>query len=309
MPKADWVYFNGEMIPWEKAQVHMMTHSLHYGLAAFEGIRAYKLADGGVGVFRLREHMKRLLQSADMVLIDAPTDVDTLVDATLELIKKNNFTEGCYVRPLIFLGEGAMGISANDNPVHVSIMAWEWGAYLGEDGLKNGIRTRISTFRRPRADTWLPKAKITGQYVNSIMAKREALRSGYDEAIMLDTEGLVSEGTGENIFVVHGDVIRTPPLGSSILAGITRETVLKIFKSMGKEAQELPIGRDELYMADEIFLTGTAAEVTPVREMDDRSVGTGKPGPITQLIQKRYAEITAGMDEEFMPYIERVKFN
>ncbi len=303
--KVDWIWDHGEYVPWDESTVHTLTHTLHYGLGVFEGIRCYAQRDGGAAVFRLREHIARLYESAGMCLMEIPFSQQQLVEVCLDLVKRNGLEAGCYLRPIAFLSAGQMGLAAS-NDVRVTIASWAWGAYLGEDGVKNGIRTRVSSFRRPKADTSLPKGKICGQYVMSILAKREALADGYSEALMLDTEGRVCEGTGENLFLVKGGRISTPPLGQAILAGITRATVIEMLESQGRTVHEETITREQLYTADEIFLCGTAAEVTPVREVDRREIGTGKPGEITKWVQQEYAAAVRGEREQWVHYCERV---
>ena len=308
MDKADWIWRDGEMIAWDDAQVHLLTHSLHYGLAVFEGIRCYAQADGSAGIFRLKEHIDRLYESAHIGLMEVPLPREEVVAACRDVIKKNGFSDGCYLRPIIYIGTGAMGIAALSNPVHVSVAGWRWGAYLGEEGVRDGIRTMISSYRRGRPDTFMAKGKICGQYVTSILAKREALKMGFEEAIMLDTAGLVAEGTGENIFIAKNGGVRTPWLGSSILGGITRETSLQLLRDQGIVVKEDSFTRDELYTADEIFMTGPAAEVTPVREVDGRSIGTGKPGPITKTLQEVYGKTVRGEVPQYASFIDRVEF-
>ena len=304
--KVETIWMDGKLVPWDEAKIHVLTHSLHYGFAGFEGIRCYPQEGGGGAIFRLREHIKRLFNTAHICMIKIPFTIDEIVDACVEVVRANNLQEGCYIRPLVFIGEGAMGISGTDNPVRVSIAAWRWGAYLGEDGVKNGIRCKVSSYRRPRSDTVLAKGKISGQYVNSILAKREALNAGYEEGIMLDAQGFVCEGTGENAFMVEAGRVRTPDVGEAILAGITRESVIKILQDEKVPVIPGPFTRDELYCADEIFLCGTAAEVTPVREVDDRTIGNGKPGPITQRLQQRYSDIVRGKDDVFKEWLTPV---
>ena len=308
MEKADWIWRDGEMVAWDDAQVHVLTHSLHYGLAVFEGIRCYGQVDGSAGIFRLGEHIDRLFESAHIGLMDVPFSRDEVVNACRSIVKENGFKDGCYLRPLIYIGTGAMGIAALDNPVHVTVAGWRWGAYLGEEGVRNGIRTMISSYRRGRPDTFMAKGKICGQYVTSILAKREALKMGFDEAIMLDTAGVAAEGTGENLFMVKNGVVRTPSLGSSILGGITRETAMELLASKGIVVREDSFTRDELYTADEVFMTGTAAEVTPVREVDNRRIGTGKPGPVTETLKELYAKVVRGDVADYSKYIDRIEF-
>jgi branched-chain amino acid aminotransferase len=292
--RLDKIWMDGALVPWDDAKVHILTHSLHYGLGAFEGIRAYKRADGRTSVFRLREHIDRLLDSAKLLLMPMPFDREQLIKGCVDVLRANKLAEG-YIRPIAFVGEGAMGIYVN-NPTKVSIVAWKWGAYLGQEGLSQGIRAKISSFARHHINVGLNKAKMMGQYTNSILAKREAKLGGYDEAILLDPTGYVSEGSGENIFIVRKGCLCTPPLSSSILAGITRDTVLTLAREEGLAVHEERITRDELYLADEVFFTGTAAEVTPIREVDNRSIGEGKPGPITKRLQARYFDVVRGSD-------------
>ncbi|MEO1173790.1 MAG: branched-chain amino acid transaminase [Myxococcota bacterium] len=303
--KVEWIWDDGEWRSWDDSTVHTLTHTLHYGLGVFEGIRCYAQTDGGAAVFRLREHIDRFFESAKMVLMDLRFSREEIVNACLEIVARNDLEGGCYLRPLAFLGAGQMGLAA-DNPVHVTIASWAWGAYLGDDGIKNGIPVKVSSFRRPRNDTSLPKGKISGQYVQSILAKRDALADGYAEAIMLDTDGRVCEGSGENIFVVKKGRVSTPPLGQALLAGITRETVIQLLEDRGITVHEESIARDQLYTADEVFFTGTAAEVTPVREIDRRPVGPGHPGEITKWVQGEYAALVRGEREKYAHFCERV---
>lgn len=293
--KVEKVWVDGELVAWDEAHVHVLTHSLHYGLGAFEGIRAYKRANGKSYVFRLREHIDRLFDSCKMVLIQPKFTREQVMTACLETLRVNNLEEG-YLRPMVFVGDGAMGIYAPNNPIRTTVIGWKWGAYLGEEALKSGIRTKISSFARHHINVSLAKAKMMGQYTNSILAKREAKLGGYDEAILLDANGYVSEGSGENLFIVKKGVIHTPDLSSSILEGITRETVMTLAREMGLEVREGRITRDQLWLADECFLTGTAAEVTPVREVDNRAIGEGKVGPITKKIQEKYFDVVKGSD-------------
>jgi len=293
--KADKIWLDGKLVPWEQATVHVMTHTLHYGLGAFEGIRCYKRDDGKSTVFRLHEHIERLLESSHIVTIPVEYTRDELVEACLATLRANKLDE-CYLRPLVFLGDGAMGLGATTNPTRVAITAFRWGAYLGDDGLKNGIRAKVSSFSRAGVNAMLAKGKIVGYYVASILAKREVLRGGYQEAIMLDPQGYVAEASGENVFVVRHGTVVTPPLGSPILAGITRDTVLTLAADLGIPVVERPIARDELYVADELFFSGTAAEITPVREVDDRKVGSGGAGPITKRLQERFFQVVRGKE-------------
>ena len=293
--KAEKIWKNGELIPWDDANVHVLTHTLHYGLGVFEGIRCYECADGRSAVFRLREHVVRLLNSAKIGEMDIPFTVEEIEQGIKDTLKANNLKEG-YIRPIAIIGEGVMGVHPQDNPIELFIVTWPWGAYLGEEGLKKGIRVKISSYTRHHVNISMTKAKICGNYVNSILAKREAVRSGYDEALLLDTEGYVCEASGENIFIVEGDTLKTPPL-TSILPGITRDSIMTLAKDMGLNVVEQRFTRDELYTADEAFFTGTAAEVTPIREVDDRTIGKGSAGDTTLRIQAAYFDVVKGMDE------------
>lgn len=294
--KLQKIWVDGELVPWDDAHVHVLTHSLHYGLGAFEGIRCYKRADGNSSIFRLREHIDRLFDTCKMTLIQPKFTREQIMRACADTLKANGLAEG-YLRPVIFLGEGAMGIYAPDNPVRTSVIAWKWGAYLGEEALRSGIRTKISSFARHHINVSLAKAKMMGQYTNSVLAKREAKLGGYDEAILLDANGYVSEGSGENLFIVKRGHILTPDLSSSILEGITRDTVITLAREMGLTVQEGRITRDQLWLADEAFLTGTAAEITPIREVDNRVIGDGVVGPITKKLQAKFFDVVRGSDD------------
>jgi branched-chain amino acid aminotransferase len=303
--KLKTIWIDGEFVEWDAAQVHVLTHSLHYGLGAFEGIRAYKRGSGGTAVFRLREHVDRLFDSCHLALLTPKFTREQVCQACIDTLKKNDMAEG-YIRPMVFLGEGAMGIYAPNNPVRVTVIAWKWGAYLGEEALKNGIRTKISSFARHHINVSLAKGKIMGQYTGSVLAKREAKLAGYDEAILLDPQGYVSEGSGENIFIVKRGVLHTPDLSSSILEGITRDTILTLAREEGIPVHEGRITRDQLWLADEAFFTGTAAEVTPIREVDNRVIGEGSVGPITRRLQERYFEIVRGNDSSHPEWLTKV---
>jgi branched-chain amino acid aminotransferase len=303
--RSDKVWMDGRLIKWDEAQIHVMTHALHYGLGVFEGIRAYKTKDGRLAVFRLREHIRRFLDSAHICLLKMPYGEDELMEACLELLRaqKDRFAEGAYLRPIAFMGDGAMGLGAV-NPTRVAVTAWDWGAYLGDKGIREGIRAKVSSFTRMHVNVNMVRGKITGQYVNSILAKREAVLGGYDEAILLDISGFVAEASGENIFCVgRHHVVRTPSLSSPILAGITRDTVIKLLRDMGREVQEVSFTRDALYIAGEVFFTGTAAEVTPVREVDNRQVGDGKPGALTKAVQETYFRIVRGLEPKYLEWL------
>jgi len=282
--ESQYIWMDGKFIPFADATVHVLSHTLHYGLGVFEGIRAYTQPDGRPGVFRLDEHLERLIDSARMCHIQIPYNHEELREACLETLRRNGF-RSAYIRPLVFLGSGAMGLGARSNEVHVVIATWKWGAYLGDEGLQNGVKVACSSFSRHHVNANLQRAKVVGHYVNSILARYEANDNGFDEAIMLDTNGLVAEGTGENIFVVRRGVITTPPV-INILGGITRDTVLEILRHDGFDVREQQFGRDALYIADEMFMVGTAAEVTPIRSVDRREIGP--PGEITKHVQQAY---------------------
>ncbi|MDL1956944.1 MAG: branched-chain amino acid transaminase [Candidatus Desulfofervidus auxilii] len=290
--KANYIWMDGKLIPWDKAQVHVLTHTLHYGLGVFEGIRCYKCVDGRSAVFRLKDHIRRLFDSAHSMMIKIPFTQKEIYQAVIETLKANEQNEA-YIRPIVFIGEGSMGLYPKNNPIRVSIITWQWGAYLGKEGLKEGIRTKVSSFTRHHVNAMMTKTKTVGNYVNSILAKMEVTQAGYDEAIMLDTEGYVCEATGENIFIIRDGIIKTPPL-TSALSGITRNSIIILAKDLGYEVKEERFTRDELYIADEAFFCGTAAEITPIKEVDDRQIGTGTPGPITKKLQSLYFEVVRG---------------
>jgi branched-chain amino acid aminotransferase len=298
------IWLDGEFIDWAAANVHILTHTLHYGLGVFEGIRCYRTADDRSAVFRLSEHIRRLFDSARINLMEIPFTPKEIEQVSLETLRRNHLLEG-YIRPLVFVGDGAMGLNPSANAIRVSVIAWAWGKYLGEDGMENGIRAKVSTFNRHHVNAKMTKGKTCGDYVNSILAKREALLDGYDEAIMLDVHGLVSEASGENIFLVRDGVLRTPPL-HTVLDGITRSTVCELAQHRGIPVEERQITRDDLYLADELFLTGTAAEVTPIREVDRRRIGDGGRGPVTKLLQQAYFDVVAGREPEFKQYLTYV---
>lgn len=299
------IWVDGELVAWDDAHVHMLTHSLHYGLGAFEGIRAYKRANGKSYVFRLREHIDRLFDTCKMALMQPKFTREQIMQASVDILKANDLAEG-YIRPMVFVGDGAMGIYAPNNPIRATVIAWKWGAYLGDEALKNGIRVKISSFARHHINVSLAKAKMMGQYTNSILAKREAKLGGYDEAVLLDANGYVSEGSGENIFIVKKGVIYTPDLASSILEGITRDTVITLAREMGLEVRETRITRDQLWLADECFFTGTAAEITPVREVDNRALGEGTVGPITKKLQDKFFDVVRGSDDSHKEWLTAI---
>jgi branched-chain amino acid aminotransferase len=295
IPDSHWespVWLDGEMVRGKDALVSVMTFSLHYGLGVFEGIRAYE-GEKGSAVFRLREHIERLFASARMVQIDIPFSVDDLVTACTSTLAANGLKSG-YLRPIAFVDDGRRGLGAMNNRVRVAVVSWPWGAYLGEEGLRRGIRAQVASWVRMSPRSFLPKGKITGQYVNSILAKREAVRAGYDEAILLDEEGFVSEASGENVFMVKDGRLLTPPKSSPILEGITRDSIIRLARHIGVEVEEATFSRGQLYNADELFFTGTAAEVTPVREVDGRTVGAGGRGPLTERLQTLYFDAVRG---------------
>jgi branched-chain amino acid aminotransferase len=304
LPATEKIWMNGTFVKWDDAKVHILTHSLHYGTAVFEGIRCYK-ADAGSAVFRLQEHVNRLFESAHICQMEMPFTREAVSEAILETIRVNKI-DACYIRPLAFLGYGAMGIFPKENPVQISIAVWPWGSYLGEEGIKNGIRVKISSFTRPHVNSTMVRSKTTANYANSLLAKREALKDGYDEAMLLDTDGYVAEGSGENVFMVRKGVIKTPPL-TSILEGITRETLMQLAAERGMRLVEERFTRDELYIAVEAFVTGTAAEITPIREVDNRVIGTGKPGPITKELQTAFFDCVHGREakhENWLTYVQ-----
>lgn len=298
---------DGELVAWEEANVHVLTHSLHYGSGVFEGIRAYP-TPGGVAVFRLAEHVERLLASAKVLLMDVPFSAGQLGAAVKEVVRENGLSEGCYIRPIIFLGYGEMGLNPLPCPVSVAIAAWPWGTYLGEEGVANGIRLKVSSWQRHDPNAVPTAAKITGMYVNSSLAKVEALKAGYDEAVMLSPDGKVSECTGENLFVVKGGRLVTPPTSSAgALGGITQSSVETIAGDLGIEVVHEDLLRTDLYLADEAFLTGTAAEVVPICQVDDRSVGSGKPGPLTTQIQQTYFAAVRGQVDRYKDWLDHVE--
>jgi branched-chain amino acid aminotransferase len=301
MEKEKKIWFDGKFVPWEKAQVHILTHTLHYGLGVFEGIRCYQCSDGRSAIFRLPEHVERLFNSAHAMEITIPFTQKEVEEACCWILKVNGMKEG-YIRPLVFIGDGVMGVHPKDNPIRLSIIAWKWGAYLGDDGLTKGIRVKVSSYTRHHVNVMMTKTKTCGNYVNSILAKREVTRDGYDEAIMLDTEGYVSEASGENIFLIKKGHIQTPPL-TSVLPGITRDSVLTIAQDQGVRVIEERFTRDELYQADEAFFSGTAAEITPIREVDNRRIGKGRRGPVTKKIQDIFFKAVKGEDDRYRSWL------
>ncbi len=291
--KLERIWLDGELVRWDEARVSVLTHTLHYGTGAFEGIRCYHRGSGESAVFRLREHIDRLFDSCKLLQFELPYDREAVVRACVETVRANH-VDACYLRPLVFLGDEAMGLYAPNNRVHLAIITWRWGAYLGEEALRKGIRAKVSSYTRGHINATMAKGKISGHYVNSIIAKREAKSGGYDEAIMLDAQGYVAEASGENLFMVKNGALRTPDLSSPILAGITRDSVITLAREMGLSVTEGRIARDELWLADEVFLCGTAAEITPVREIDDRTIGAGGMGALTERLQRRFFDVVRG---------------
>lgn len=297
------IWYDGELVPWRNATTHVLTHSLHYGLAVFEGVRAYK-ASVGTAIFRLQDHTRRLFNSAHIYQMAIPYDQNTIEQAQLEVVRRNNL-ESCYIRPLVFYGSEKMGVSPKGATVHVAIAAWPWGAYLGEEALQQGIRVKVSSFARQHVNVTMPRAKVASTYANSILANAEALDHGYDEAILLDTEGFVAEGSGENIFIVRDGVLCEPEIASA-LTGITRSTVHSIAADLGIPVSTKRLTRDDLYIADEAFFSGTAAEITPIREVDGRTIGKGSRGPLTEKIQQAFFDIVNGNNPKYHHWLSKV---
>lgn len=302
--KAKKIWLDGKLVAWDEANVHILTHSLHYGLGVFEGIRCYECEDGRSAVFRLPEHIERFFDSAHSMLMKIPYNQEDVTRAILETLRANE-QKAAYIRPIAFIGDGAMGLHPQNNPIRVSIITWPWGAYLGEEGLTKGIRAKISSYTRHHPNILMTKTKSCGNYVNSILAKLEVTKDGYDEAIMLDPDGYVGEGTGENIFVVRKGLLKTPPI-TSILPGITRDCVITIARNLGFAVREDRLSRDELYVAEEAFFTGTAAEITPIREVDRRTIGEGRPGPLTRKLQDTFFEVVRGNKPEYSHWLTNV---
>ncbi len=298
-----WIWYDGTLVPWREANTHVLTHSLHYGLAVFEGLRAYKTA-AGTAIFRLREHTERLFNSARIFLMDIPFTPEQLMEAHREVVSQNRL-ETCYLRPIVFYGSEKMGVSPRGAAVHIAIAAWPWGAYLGEDGMKKGIRVKTSSFARHHVNVSMVRSKTAGHYVNSILANMEATRDGYDEALLLDTAGFVAEGAGENLFLVRNGCLVEPQLMSG-LTGITRASVIELARDLGLEVLSQPLTRDDVYLADEAFFTGTAAEVTPIRELDGRPIGAGIRGPVTERIQNRFFEVVGGHAPQYRHWLTSV---
>ncbi len=304
MQPSELIWMNGEFVKWEDAQVHVLTHALHYGTSVFEGVRCYD-TEIGPAVFRNRDHVDRLLRSSALYYMPVPFEPEQLRQATLETIARNNL-RSCYIRPLVYRGYGTMGLFPLEAPVDVVIAVWEWGAYLGEEGKQRGIRAKVSSWRRISPDSLIPAAKAGGQYLNSVLAKIETHKAGYDEAILLDDHGHVCEGSGENIYVVRDGVIVTPPQTASILDGINRRSAIQIARDLGVEVVERDLSRAELYLADEVFMSGTAAELVPVREIDDHVIGEGVPGEVTRAVQKTFDDALHGREERYREWLDPV---
>jgi branched-chain amino acid aminotransferase len=301
---ADLIWLNGEFVAWEDAKVHVLTHAMHYGTGVFEGIRAYE-TERGTAIFRHQDHLDRLEASAKLYYMELPFEKEQLREVTHELIARNAF-KSCYIRPLVWRGYGPMGLNPLDNPVEAMVAVWEWGVYLGEEGQRKGVRGRVSSYRRISSDSLIPHSKASGQYLNSVLAKIESLKAGYEEGILLDDKGNVCEGTGENVFVVKNGKIVTPPQTASILDGINRRSCMQIARDLGYELIERDVARAELALADEVFLTGTAAELTPMREIDDIPIGDGRPGPITREIQEVFDDALHGRAEQYADWLDLV---
>jgi branched-chain amino acid aminotransferase len=301
---ADQIWLNGEFVAWEDAKVHVLTHAMHYGTSVFEGIRAYE-TERGTAIFRHKEHLDRLEASAKLYYMDLPWSKDQMREVTHELIVRNGF-KSCYIRPLVWRGHGPMGLNPLDNPVEAMIAVWVWAPYLGEQGKRNGVRGRVSSYRRISPESLIPHAKAGGQYLNSVLAKIESLKSGYEEAILLDDKGNLCEGSGENLFVVKGGAIHTPPQSASILDGINRKSCIQVARDLGYEVVERDLARAELALADEVFLTGTACELTPLREIDDLPIGDGQPGPITREIQAAFDDALHGRSPQYADWLDLV---
>jgi branched-chain amino acid aminotransferase len=303
------IWMDGELVDWRDAKIHVLSHTLHYGCGAFEGVRAYKTADGGTSIFRLAEHTERLFNSAKILRMKIPFTQEQLNEAQKQVVRENKL-ESCYLRPLIWIGSEKLGVSPKGNRIHAMVAAWSWGAYLGEEGMKRGIRVKTSSFTRHHVNITMTQAKTVSNYTNSILANMEALDDGYDEALLLDASGFVSEGAGENIFVVKGGVVYTPDLSAGALNGITRNTILHVCKDLGLELVQKRITRDEVYIADEAFFTGTAAEVTPIRELDRVEIGNrgdgGSRGPITEKIQTAFFDIVNGKNPKYAHWLTKV---
>lgn len=302
MDKAKYIWMDGEFTPWDDAKVHVLTHTLHYGNGAIEGTKAYKTVDGRCAIFKLQEHTQRLLNSSKMTLMNVPYSAEALNAAQVELLQKNELFDGAYIRPLVYLGYGVMGLYHKECPVNVSISAWKWGAYLGEEGLKKGIRLKISSMTRTPNTSSMGKAKAVANYLNSQMAKYEAVEAGYDEALLRDDQGYIAEASGACFFMVREGKLISPP-SDNTLESITQQTIIDLATDMGIEVIRRRITREEIYIADEAFLTGTAAEVTPIREVDARIIGIGSRGTMTEKLQSAYFDVVAGKNPDYTQYL------
>ena len=299
------IWKDGKLVPWREATTHVLTHTLHYGMGVFEGVRAYGQPDGSVAIFRLKDHTQRMLNSAKIFLMDIPWTAEQLSDAQREVVRANKLSGGCYIRPLAFYGSEKLGVAARGNTVHVAIAAWPWGAYLGDDGLEKGIRVKTSSFQRHHVNVTMCRAKAVGSYMNSILANQEATMSGYDEALLLDVSGYVAEGAGENLFIVKDGVLYEPAVTSGLM-GITRLSVIQLAADLGIPFRDKLMTRDDVYLADEAFFTGTAAEVTPIRELDDCPIGAGNRGPVTEKLQTAFFDVVNGKNPKYAHWLSRV---
>ncbi|MEI2701917.1 MAG: branched-chain amino acid transaminase [Baekduia sp.] len=305
MQPSELIWMNGEFVPWDEAKIHVLTHGLHYGTGVFEGVRCYDTESDGPAIFRHPEHLDRLFNSCELYYMPIPFEREQIREATLELIGRNGL-RACYIRPLVYRGYGTMGLYPSAAPVEVAIATWEWGSYLGDEGKQNGIRAAVSSWRRISPQSLIPHAKASGQYLNSVLAKLEAERAGVEEAILLDERGLVCEGTGENLFIVKDSVIHTPPQTASILDGINRRSAIEVAGNLGYKVVERDIARSELYLADELFCTGTAAELTPIREVDGHAVGGGSVGQVTKVVQAAFEDALHGRNEQYRKWLDPV---
>ena len=299
------IWMDGQMVEWRDAKIHVLTHTLHYGCGAFEGVRAYKMDGGGTAIFRLEEHTERLFNSAKILRMKIPFTPQEVMDAQLAVVRENHLKSG-YIRPLTWIGSEKLGVSPKGNTIHLMVAAWTWGAYLGEEGMRRGIRVKTSSFTRHHVNITMIHAKAVSNYTNSILANMEATDEGYDEALLLDPQGFASEGAGENLFIVRKGVVYTPDSSAGALNGITRNTIFSICKDLGVEIREKPITRDEIYISDEAFFSGTAAEVTPIRELDRIEIGSGSRGPITEKIQAAFFDIVNGRNPQYASWLTKV---
>ncbi len=299
------IWLDGQLVDWREAKIHVLTHTLHYGMGVFEGVRAYETADGRTAIFRLKDHTERLLNSAKIFQLKVPYDTETLNTAQKAVVRENNLASA-YIRPIIWVGSEKLGIAAKDNAIHTAVAGWHWGAYLGEEGIKNGIRVKTSSYTHHMPNVTMCKAKAVSNYPVSIMSNQEVTRNGYDEAILMDPQGYVCQGSGENLFLVKNGELHTPDLSGGALDGITRRTIIQFANDLGIKVHERRITRDEFYLADEIFMTGTAAEVTPIREYDDREIGKGGRGELTEMLQSLYFDVVQGRNDKYAHWLSFV---